>query len=157
MREVLLVRHGKAEAASLGGDAARVLTDDGREGIAAVGRGLAALSLRPDALWHSPYVRATETAGLLARELSIGATSMRAEPLLVPGGSGERAARALVEASARCLLCVSHMPLLPELVGRLVGARMDFGTGTVAHVALLGPHGATLIGLWSADVLARVR
>ena len=72
MREVLLVRHGAAEANAVGGDAARALTADGREGVAAVARGLAAL-------------------------------------------------------------------------------------GRVAQLVLVGPHGAALIGLWSAELLARVR
>ncbi|MBI1949115.1 MAG: histidine phosphatase family protein [Deltaproteobacteria bacterium] len=157
MRELLLIRHGKAEAAAFGGDAARALTDDGRAGIASVGAGLAALGLRPDALWHSPYRRAVETAELLGRALGVARAATREEPLLVPGASSERAARALLDASARRLACVSHMPLLPELVGRLTGARVDFGTGAVAHLVLAGPHGATLIGLWSADLLARVR
>lgn len=157
MRELLLVRHGKAEPAAAGGDAARALTRDGRVGIEGVGRGLAALGLRPDAIWHSPFVRAVETAELLAAALSVSSSSMSAEPLIVPEGSVERAARALAGAGPRRLLCVSHMPLLPELVGRFTGARTDFGTGTVAHLVLAGSHGAALIGLWSADLLARVR
>lgn len=157
VRELFLVRHGKAEAASSGGDAARVLTREGREDIAAAGRGLAALSVRPTALWHSPYARAVETAGLLAGPLAVGAAALRAEPLLVPGGSVERAGRAILDADAQSLLCVSHMPLLPELAGWLLGARLDFGTGTVAHLALVGPRGAVLVGLWSAELLARVR
>lgn len=156
MREVLLVRHGTAVANAVGGDAERTLTADGRVAIAAVARGLAALGRRPDALWHSPYVRAVETAEILADTFGAARSSMRAEPLLVPGGSAERAARAIVDADARCLLCVSHLPLLPELVGRLAGMRTDFGTGTVAQLALVGSHGAALIGLWSAQLLARV-
>lgn len=157
MRELFLVRHGQAEAASSGGDAARVLTREGRESIAAAGLGLSALAVRPAALWHSPYARAVETASLLAEPLGVGATALRGEPLLVPGGSVERAARAILDADARCLMCVSHMPLLPELAGRLLGMRLDFGTGTVAHLALVGPRGAALVGLWSVELLARVR
>lgn len=157
MRELLLVRHGTAEANAVGGDAARALTADGRAAIAAVARGLVALGRRPDALWHSPYLRAVETAEILVDTLGAARSSMRAEPLLVPSGSAERAARAIIDTDARCLLCVSHMPLLPELVGRLAGMRTDFGTGTVAQLVLVGPRGAALIGLWSADLLARVR
>lgn len=157
VREVLLIRHGQAEAAAFGGDAARVLTAEGRDGIAAVGRGLAALGVRPDALWHSPYARATETAMLLASVLGLPGGALRAEPLLEPEAAPDRAARAVVDAGARCLVCVSHMPLLPQLAGKLGGARLDFGTGTVARFGLLGPHSAALIGLWSAELLARVR
>ncbi len=161
MRELILVRHGKAQAAAFGGDEARALTQDGRAAIEAVGRGLAALGLAPDAVWHSPFVRATETAAILAHALAVPSSTLRVEPLVVPGGSPERVARALLDAQPRRLLCVSHMPLLPELVGRLCGARTDFATGTVAHLLVAGSRGgspgAALIGLWSADVLARIR
>lgn len=157
MRELLLVRHGQAESTAFGGDAARMLTDDGKAGIAAVGRGLAALGLRPDAIWHSPLLRAFETATLLAHALALGDEAVRREPLLEPGTSPERTARAIVDAGTRCLLCVSHLPLLPQLAGVLTGARLDFGTGTVAHLAQVGPNGAALVGLWSAQLLARLR
>jgi phosphohistidine phosphatase len=155
MREVLLVRHGKAAVDAPGGDAARPLTDEGRKGIEAVGRGLAAFGFRPDVLWHSPYVRATETGQILARALSVG--NVVAEGAITPMSSAERAAQAIVESTARCLVVVSHMPLLPALAAELVGARIDFGTGTVAHLAVLGHHGSALLGLWTADHLARVR
>ncbi len=165
MREVLLVRHGKAVAAAPGGDAARPLTDEGRAGIEAVARGLAAFGVAPDAVWHSPYVRAAETAAIVAGAL--GCREVVADGALTPVASPERAAQAILEATARTLLCVSHMPLLPALCLELVGARVDFGTGTVAHVVALGPLGSaplergrslrSLIGLWSAEQLALVR
>lgn len=155
MREVLLVRHGKAASDAPGGDAARPLTDEGRVGIAAMARGLAAFGFRPDALWHSPYTRAAQTAEILAQALS--PATVVVEGALTPVSSPARAAQAIVQAQARCLVVVSHMPLLPQLTVELVGARVDFGTGTVAHVAVLGPHGSALLGLWTAEQLARVR
>jgi phosphohistidine phosphatase len=155
MQEVLLVRHGKAALDAPGGDAARPLTPDGRQAIAAVGRALVAFGFKPDALWHSPFVRAAETAALLAEALA--PPKVVAEGVLTPVSSAARAAQAIVQARARCLVVVSHMPLLPQLSAELVGARLDFGTGTVAHVALVGPHGSALLGLWTADQLARVR
>lgn len=153
-RDLFLVRHGKAVEAAPGGDAARPLTAEGRAGINHVGRALAAFGFVPDAIWHSPYLRATETATLLAEAL--GTTQLVPEGVLTPASSAERAAGALLQAPGRTLVVVSHMPLLPALALELVGARVDFGTGTVAHVALLGPHGAVLLGLWTAEKLARV-
>jgi phosphohistidine phosphatase len=158
-RDLFLVRHGKAADSAPGGDPARPLTEEGRAGIEAVGRALAAFAVAPDVIVHSPYVRATETAQLIGRAL--GVERLVAEGALTPVSSGERAAQAVTEApavvNARTVVAVSHMPLLPALAHELVGARIDFGTGTVARIALLGPHGAVLVGLWSADQLARVR
>lgn len=158
-RELFLVRHGKAVEHAAGGDPARALTDEGRAGIEAVGRALAAFEIAPDVIVHSPYVRATETATIIARTL--GVKRLLSEGALTPVASAERAVQALTEApavvNARCVLAVSHMPLLPAVAHELVGARVDFGTGTVAHVALLGPHGSVLLGVWAAEKLARVR
>lgn len=158
-RELYLVRHGKAAEHAAGGDAARALTDEGRAGIDAVGHALRALDVSPDVIIHSPYVRATETAEIIARAL--GVKRLVAEGALTPSASAERAVQALTETpavvNAKVVLAVSHMPLLPAVALELVGARVDFGTGTVARLALLGPHGAVLVGLWPADQLARVR
>jgi phosphohistidine phosphatase len=156
MREILLVRHGKAVEYAPGGDAARPLTDEGQRAVAAVGGALKRLNLLPDAVWHSPYVRATETAQLLHGALGARGT-LKVEGALAPGSSPERTARLLLDAKEQRLLVVSHMPLLPALAVELIGARVEFGTATVAHVIALGPHGSTLAGLWSADVLAHVR
>lgn len=155
MREVLLVRHGQAVADAPGGDAARPLTDEGRAGVTAVARALAAFGFRPDALWHSPYVRAVQTAELLTA--SLGPRTLSAEGGLTPSSPAGPVAQAIFRSSSRCLVVVSHMPLLPQLAAELVGAQLEFGTATVAHVAVLGPRASVLLGLWSAEKLARVR
>jgi phosphohistidine phosphatase len=155
VREVLLVRHGKAAPAAPGGDPQRPLTDEGQADIAVVGKGLRALGLIPDVIWHSPYVRAVETAQILAKALDVA--NLKAEGILTPNGNGERAAQHIRDAEPRRLMCVSHMPLLPSICLELVGARLDFGTGTVAHIGIVGPHATTLLGLWTAEQLAHVR
>jgi phosphohistidine phosphatase len=156
MREILLVRHGKAVEHSSGGDAARTLTDDGKDIIRGVGRALVALDLIPGAIWHSPFVRASETATLL-REVTGNVAPLKADGALAPGSSSERAAALLLESREKRLLVVSHMPLLPALMTELVGARVEFGTGTVARVLALGPHGSVLAGLWDAELLGLVK
>jgi phosphohistidine phosphatase len=158
-RELFLVRHGKAVENAAGGDPARALTEEGRAGIEAVAHALAVFAVAPDVIVHSPYVRATETAQIIARVL--GVKRLVAEGALTPVASGERAVQALTEApavvNAQRVLAVSHMPLLPAIAHELVGARIDFGTGTVAQVALFGGNGSVLVGVWPAEKLARVR
>src|SRR6516225_7961587 len=96
MRDVFLVRHGEAEAAARsGGDAARALTQPGRDTIAGVGRALAAFGVAVDAVWHSGFVRADETAAIIARALGIDVGTLRVEPALSPVGSSERAVEAI--------------------------------------------------------------
>lgn len=153
MREVFLVRHGKAVASAPGGDAARPLTDEGRAGINDVARALKSFGVSPAVVWHSPYTRAAETAEILAAVLG-GRCS--ADGAFTPSSSAERAVQQIQQSEARCLVVVSHMPLLPDVCTELVGARVDFGTGTVAHVGSLGPHGTVLLGLWTSEKLALV-
>lgn len=153
-RSLFLVRHGRAVEDAPGGDAARALTAEGRGEVACVGRALQAFGVRPDAIWHSPYARALETAILLGEAL--GVRKLVPESALVPSSSAERALRLLLEAASPTLLVVSHMPLLPALAHEFLGARVDFGPATVAHVAIF-PGGALLSGLWTATQLSLVR
>ncbi|HEY4221651.1 MAG TPA: phosphohistidine phosphatase SixA, partial [Myxococcota bacterium] len=149
---VYLVRHGKAQAQAVGGDPARPLTPEGRSEIAAAALGLKALGASPTAVWHSGYVRARETAEIIASAL--GVATLVVDSALTPAASAERAIEVLSAANAHALLCVSHMPLLPSLVAALVGARVDFGTGTAAHISL--EPMTTLRGLWSQSALSLI-
>ena len=67
--ELFLIRHGIAVPGSAGrsveADAERPLTPQGRERFAQAVRGLQRLEVRLDRLYHSPWLRAVETAALL--------------------------------------------------------------------------------------------
>jgi phosphohistidine phosphatase len=65
--ELYLIRHAIAEPRRSGQpDATRPLTAEGRERFSRSVKGLKRLGIRLDALWHSPLLRAVETATLLA-------------------------------------------------------------------------------------------
>ena len=69
MRRLFLVRHAKAEAASVGrDDYARKLTERGRADARRVAKALAARHFLPDVLIHSGAARAKETAEIFAAE-----------------------------------------------------------------------------------------
>lgn len=70
---LLIVRHAKAEerelhAATGAPDAERPLTDAGRKSARRIGRALKEILPRIDVLASSPFVRARDTARLIARE-----------------------------------------------------------------------------------------
>ncbi len=70
MQKLILFRHGAAEdAASAGSDAARALTDAGRQDTAIAARGLASIIGPVALLASSPLVRARQTADILAQEV----------------------------------------------------------------------------------------
>ncbi len=114
--ELFLVRHAPAEeAAARQKDATRKLTADGRARFVRAVKGLRALDVKLDKLCHSPWLRASETADLLAPLLrdggeTIALTALAAAPTaaLLPSLQGERIA------------VVGHEPWLSELASLLL-------------------------------------
>jgi phosphohistidine phosphatase len=115
-----LVRHGLAEDAAGGPDEQRALTRKGRERfereVAALGR----VGVRFDRLYHSPMLRAVQTAELLAPLLDGESvvTPLLAEPPgpeLLASLQGERVA------------LVGHQPWLGELLSVLLVGTPEHG------------------------------
>jgi len=69
--ELYVARHARAAGESRGGE--RPLTDEGREDARRVGRALEAAGVKLSSVWHSPKLRARETADLLAGAVGAGA------------------------------------------------------------------------------------
>ena len=113
----------------------------------------------------SGNIGATNVLRILGKPAGIGVlladalkpSAVKAHPAFTPDSDPAPAAAAIADARARCLVVVSHMPLLPLLLAALTGARAEFGTGTVAHLRMVGPRQGALLGLWSAEHLARVQ
>lgn len=129
-----LIRH--AEAADTLPDHARPLTAHGRHQVASLASFLArAESFRPAEVWHSPLVRARETAQLLLRELTLAAP-VREMPALRPDDDPRSLLPAL-ERVAHPLALVGHEPHLSALASLLVA-------GSVTPVVFAMKKGATL-------------
>lgn len=115
------------------------------------------MRVRPDVVWHSPFLRARQTAERVAAALSV--TSLVEQEGLTPYGSASRVADELFATSARRMLIVSHLPLLPELCAALLDApaRLDIGPASVVHLRLLGGDrargAAVLSGFYACDAL----
>lgn len=158
MRDVWLMRHGHAVADASGGDAARPLTKEGERVVDDVARALSRMGVRPDVVWHSPFVRARQTAERVGAALAVD--NLVSRDGITPLGSGSAVADEVFAASARRMLVVSHLPLLPELCAALldVPARLDVGPAAVVHLRLLGGArargAAVLSGFYPADALA---
>jgi phosphohistidine phosphatase len=129
--QLFVIRHGTAVPRGPGiRDASRPLTRQGRQRWLRAVRGLERLGLKFDRLYHSPWLRAVETAEPLAALVSgesivSRALARRPTPALLAQLEGERVA------------VVGHQPWLGELVGILVfgdagaGARFDLKKGSV--------------------------
>jgi len=113
-----------------------------------------AREVHPDRIYSSPYVRAFQTADLLARAMGISERVI-VDERLGPGFDFERLAAIVKDnPKAEGLLFVSHEPELANLVGRLTGgARLDFRKGALAEVRIIDPE--TLDGVLSELVSPR--
>lgn len=123
--EIYILRHGIASERGHGtpSDFQRKLTDEGKEKIRRVARGLLRLGVQPDWIVTSPLVRARETADTVAQQFE---DTIRLDVFdgLKPGESAEALLRFLAtQRNRRRIVVVGHEPGLSELAERLLGAR----------------------------------
>jgi phosphohistidine phosphatase len=112
---VYLVRHG--EAAPGEPDEGRRLTPEGREQSRRVAEQLASAQPRPDAVLHSPLVRARETAELIAAPLGI---EPEPDDRLAPGATTDNV-RAAAAGRGEAVVLVGHQPDCGRVAAELTG------------------------------------
>ncbi len=159
---LLIIRHAIAVPRGTPSipDADRPLTRQGKSRFREAARGLARLLDRPDALLTSPWLRARQTAALLA-----GAWR-HIEPRKVEalaGGSFEELAAVLDRQPREATVAVvGHEPQLSAVLGRLLGARpaerLTFKKGGAALVEVSGhlADGGSLVFFLPPKVLRRL-
>ncbi len=138
-------------------DAARPLTPRGARRFADATRGLARLGVRFDRLYHSPLLRAVETAELLEDLL-------RGESLVTPLLAAPPGEPLLATLGGERVGVVGHQPWLGELLGLLVMGTREAGGGFTwkkGGVAWLegtpAPAGMKLRGFWAPRALRTMR
>jgi len=119
-------------------DADRRLTKKGRDDIAAAGRWMAAQGLRFDLIAASPFVRAQETAAIIAETLGEKDVLVTWKEL-APGENTDTVCRLLGRHSGRdAILLVGHEPLLSALISRIVtgeeNAAIAMSKGALAKI-----------------------
>lgn len=149
-----LVRHAIAAPASADRpDAARPLTPEGERKFVAAVRGMKRLGWRLDAAYHSPFVRAVQTANLL-QPLLHGPSRPLADLARAPDED------LLARVEGEQVALVGHEPYLSALAAWLVtgeiacGERIELKKGGVAVLAgPLRPGGMTLRTLIAPKIL----
>lgn len=150
---ILVMRHGPAEALGLAhsGDFDRRLTPAGRKRTEQACAVLAQLLPEIGRVYTSPYLRARETADLLAAALSL--PSPEATPLLAPGFDRAALAGMLAEADGRATAVVGHEPDLSGFIAWMSGARVVMDKGTACLIELAQPGTAQLHALYQQESL----
>jgi phosphohistidine phosphatase len=115
--DLYIIRHAIAEEALPGrADADRALTTEGRARFERSTLGIARLGLSAERCWHSPWLRAAETAQLL---LPVLGSKPVAEPLLAAAPERALLDRLATAPQAETLALVGHEPWLGELAAWL--------------------------------------
>ena len=132
-----LVRHGKAEPASVfKKDRDRELTEDGIHILNASFGYWKNLINKPDFILSSPFVRAVQTAGIIAHNVDFKGVVMN-ENLLSPGSSTNSLIELSKSLEAEDVILVGHQPDLSFHVSRFIGGtevNMKFSPGTIAKI-----------------------
>lgn len=145
--KLFIVRHGEAESQAPS-DAERQLTARGVAALEGLWEGLAG-QVKPTMLLVSPYVRAQQTADVIARYYP--GVKRQTLDCITPDDDPRRVLAWLgQQADPDGWMLVSHMPLVALLTGLLTeadGSRVPFATGTVAclEMEVMAAGGGRLI------------
>lgn len=159
-----LIRHAIAkEESATGEDSQRALTEKGAKKMRAVAKGLRALGVEFDFILTSPYLRAEQTAVILADVFKIKKKVAVSENLTPMGDPDLLFAEINEKYSVNSLAVVGHEPYLSTLVGLLtangVPVDMTFKKGGVCYLAsddLRHARKATIEWLLSPGILVEI-
>ncbi len=139
--ELYVLRHGLAVERTVGlKDRERTLTPKGKQRTAALANHLKALKISFDWILASPFVRARETAEIMAERMNYKG-ELAFSGHLLPGGSPRMVFKELQDNSAKeSVLLVGHEPDLSQLISMLVtgklGLRLEMKKGGLCKLEI---------------------
>ena len=123
-----IVRHAIAMQRCTPGyedDSQRPLTDPGRKKMKKIAKRLSGLNLELDTILSSPYVRARDTAKILAKEFG-GKDRIALSDNLIPPGNFDKLIQEIHEKyDVSSLALVGHEPMLSSLISWLTTGNTD--------------------------------
>src|SRR5438067_12892770 len=123
--EIYILRHGIAVERGTPGykkDSERPLTKEGEEKMHQIAEAILGMGLQFDLILSSPYVRAKQTAQIVAAELDEEVTST---DFLIPDANGLELIAEINDEKPQRVLLVGHEPDLSRLISLLVTGGSD--------------------------------
>lgn len=123
-----IVRHAIAVESGTPGyedDSQRPLTDEGRKKMKKIVKGLRQLEIELDVILTSPYVRARDTAEILASGFKLKDKVAFSDNLIPPGNFDQLVDEILEKYNLDNLALVGHEPMLSSFVGFLMTGNRD--------------------------------
>jgi phosphohistidine phosphatase len=162
MPTLCFLRHGEALSQREGNflhDSERPLTELGCNQILRATHGIRALDLSLKSIYCSPYLRARQTADIVAEALGL-VTDLHVTEWLCSGTHWSAVRRGLENDETDSILLVGHEPDMSIMTGQVIGSEsggLHFGTGTLSIVTVdaMPPRGpGVLAGFYSVKDLA---
>ena len=125
-------------------EAERPLTARGVQKTRSAALGLRTLSVKPDVLITSPYVRAAQTAEIMAEALGYPPEKIRVSEALKPNENPSTILNEIFRLRAKEVMLCGHAPHVDHLISQLAGARGTFTAMKKAGMACFeqaGGHG----------------
>ena len=125
---IYVIRHSNAVDPGTPGyeeDSQRPLTEKGRDKMNRIASALNKMNVQPDLIISSPYVRARQTAEILAKELKYKKDLAFSDALIPMGNADEMIGEINEKYSVDELVLVSHEPCISNLICILTCANPD--------------------------------
>ena len=125
---IYLIRHSNAVDPGTPGyedDSLRPLTEKGRDKMKDIASALKELDVKPDLIVSSPYVRAQQTAEILAKVLKYKQELAFSEALVPMGNADNIIGEINEKYSVDELVLVGHEPCLSVLIGTLIAGNPE--------------------------------
>lgn len=156
-----IVRHGIAidrDDPQCPAEADRFLTSKGIDKTRGAARGLRRMSINPDLILSSPYVRAVQTGEIVCAVLGIPASKMKKTDALKPEAPPRQLFEELAKAKADEVICFGHGPNVDELIAHATHAPKAFTEMKKAGAACIqvnsaAPADGALLWLMTAHAL----
>ena len=136
VRHAIAAERGNPDYAD---DSQRPLTDAGRKKMKKITRGLEKLGVKPDVILTSPYVRARDTAKILADRFDMLDKIYFSENLIPPGNFEALVFEIHEKYDLGNVALVGHEPMLSSLISWLItgdtAARITLKKGGVAYLS----------------------
>lgn len=126
--KIYLVRHGIAVEAGTAGyedDSLRPLTKKGRDKMQKIANALKELNVEPELIVSSPYIRASQTASILAKAFKYKEELTYSDSLMPMGEPNDMIGEINEKYSVDELMLVGHEPNLSNLVSVLLDGKPD--------------------------------
>ncbi|MES2767317.1 MAG: phosphohistidine phosphatase SixA [Bacteroidota bacterium] len=158
---IYLVRHGIAEEPSFNkNDSARELTMEGIQKMHSIGKGFAGLNPEIGLIISSPYIRAKQTAAILAEEISFK-SNIGFDKRLVPSAGFDEFSELLSENTQQSgVMFVGHEPSMSSFVSGLCAdhaLRLEFKKGAICCIEIIHSWAARGELLWYAPPQILIR